>query len=78
LAGTPFFSKRGAGCIKKGASAPFFLKKGASAPFLREKEVPIKKMIPKCTTEISFGIGMVNMEKYRPIPTGKYRFDIQL
>jgi hypothetical protein len=40
LAGTPFFRKRGAGCIKKGAGAPFFLKKGAPAPFLREKGVP--------------------------------------
>jgi hypothetical protein len=49
LAGTPFFRKRGAGCIKKGVGAPFFLKKGASAPFLREKGVPAKKMIPKCT-----------------------------
>jgi hypothetical protein len=56
---------------------PFSLEKGASAPYLREKGVPTKKMIPKCTipTEISFGIGMVNTEKYRPIPTGKFRFD---
>jgi hypothetical protein len=34
--------------------------------------------IPKVPTEISFGIGMVNTKKYRPIPTGKYRFGIQL
>jgi hypothetical protein len=26
LAGTPFFRKRGAGCMKKGAGAPFLLK----------------------------------------------------
>jgi hypothetical protein len=29
-------------------------------------------------TEISFGIDMVNTEKYQPIPTGKYRFDTTL
>jgi hypothetical protein len=27
----------------------------------------------KVPTEFSFGIGMVNTEKYRPIPTEKYR-----
>ena len=43
LAGTPFFRKRGAGSMKKGAGAPFFLEKGAGAPFLREKGVPAKK-----------------------------------
>jgi hypothetical protein len=43
LAGTPFFRKRGAGCIKKGASAPFFPQKRAYASFLREKGVPAKK-----------------------------------
>jgi hypothetical protein len=26
-------------------------------------------LIPKILTELSFGIGMVNTEKYRPIPT---------
>jgi hypothetical protein len=30
-------------------------------------------LIPKILTEFSFGIGMVNTEKYRPIPTEKYR-----
>jgi hypothetical protein len=73
LAGIPFFRKRGAGCIEKGACAPFFLKKGASAPFLREIEFPAKKIVLKCT-----GIDMVNTEKYRTMPTGKYRFGIQL
>ncbi len=34
--------------------------------------------IPKVPTKITFGIGMVNIEKYRPIPTGKYRFGITL
>jgi hypothetical protein len=46
-AGTPFFRKRGAGCVEKGAGAPFILNKGANVPFLREKGVPAKKMIPK-------------------------------
>ncbi len=66
LAGTPFFRERGAGCIKKGAGAPFFLKKGASAPFLREKGVPTKKMIPKCTDRdfLQYRYG-----KYQEIPT---------
>ena len=70
LAGTPFFGKRGAGCIKKGAGAPFFLKKGASAPFLREKGVPAKKMIPKCTDQdfLWYRYG-----KYQEIPTDTNR-----
>ncbi len=88
MAGTPFFRKRGAGYIKKGAGspfflkkgaiAPFFLKKGAIAPFLREIGFPAKKSYLNVPTEISFGIDMVNTEKYRPIATGKYRFSIQL
>ena len=32
----------------------------------------------KVPTEFSFGIGMVNTEKYRPIPTEKYRPDTTL
>ncbi len=32
----------------------------------------------KVLTEIFSGIGMVNTEKYRPIPTKKYRFDTKL
>ncbi len=66
LAGTPFFHKRGAGCIKKGANAPFFLKKGASAPFLREIGFPAKKIIPKCTNRdfLRYRYG-----KYQEIPT---------
>jgi len=35
-------------------------------------------LIPKILTEFSFGIGMVNTEKYRPIPTEKYRLGKQL
>jgi hypothetical protein len=66
LTGTPFFHKRGAGCIKKGACAPLFLKKGTSATFLREKGVPAKKMIPKCTDRDFF---WYRYGKYREIPT---------
>jgi hypothetical protein len=45
---------------------PFSLKKRASAPFLREKGVPAKKMIPKCTDQdfLRYRYG-----KYREIPT---------
>jgi hypothetical protein len=50
-AGTPFFRKRGAGCIKKGAVSPFFLKKEAIAPFSREIGFPAEKIIPKCTAQ---------------------------
>ena len=35
-------------------------------------------MIPKILTEFSFGIGMVITEKFRPIPTEKYRLDTTL
>jgi hypothetical protein len=33
-------------------------------------------LIPKLLTEFPFGIGMVITEKYRPIPTKKYRDNI--
>jgi hypothetical protein len=49
LAETPFFHKRGAGCTKTGDGAPFFPQKGGQCPLFREKGVPTKKMIPKCT-----------------------------
>jgi hypothetical protein len=66
LAGTPFFRKRGAGCVKKGAGAPFFTQKGGQCPLLREKGVPAKKMIPKCTDRdfLRYQYG-----KYQEIPT---------
>jgi hypothetical protein len=51
----PFFQK-GVELLKKGAIAPLLRKKGGTAPFLY-RNVP---------TEFSFGIGMVNTEKYRP------------
>jgi hypothetical protein len=75
LAGTPFFRKRGAGCIKKGPVPPFSLKKGALAPSLREKGVPAKKMIPKCTDRdfLWYRYGkyreiMTNTDRKIPIP----------
>jgi hypothetical protein len=51
---------------KEGGEAPPLRKKGAPANFLRGF------LIPKILTEFSFGIGMVNTEKYRQIPTKKY------
>jgi hypothetical protein len=66
LVGTPFFHKRGLAVSKRGPVPPFFLKKGASAPFLREKGVPAKKMILKCTDRdfLRYRYG-----KYQEIPT---------
>ncbi len=46
-----FSAKGGLAVSKRGPLPPFFLKKGASAPFLRDKGVPAKKMIPKCTDQ---------------------------
>jgi hypothetical protein len=37
LAGTPFFCKRGVGCIKKGDGAPFFPQKGCQCPLFERK-----------------------------------------
>jgi hypothetical protein len=37
LAGTPFFRKRGAACIKKGAGAPLFPQKGGQCPLFEGK-----------------------------------------
>jgi hypothetical protein len=42
LAGNPFFLKMGAGPLKK----------GAMTPLSRKKEVPAKKIIPKCTEQV--------------------------
>ncbi len=50
---------------------PFSLKKGASAPFLREKGVPAKKMIPKCTDQ-NF-LRYRYSSKYQEIPTNTDR-----
>jgi hypothetical protein len=61
-----FSSKGGLAVSKRGPVPPFSLKKGASAPFLREKGVPAKKMIPKCTDQdfLRYRYG-----KYREIQT---------
>jgi hypothetical protein len=57
-----FSTKGGLAVSKRGPVPPFSLKKGASAPFLREKGVPAKKMIPKCTDQ-----------DFLPYQYGKYR-----
>ncbi len=49
--GLPFSTKGGLAVPKRGPVPPFSLKKGARAPFLKEKGVPAKKMIPKCTDQ---------------------------
>ena len=54
---------------------PLLRKKGAPANILRGSHQSFE---PKILTEFSFGIGMVNTEKYRPIPTEKYRLGMQL
>jgi hypothetical protein len=46
-----FSAKGGLAVSKRGPVPPFSLKKGARAPYLREKGVPAKKMIPKCTDQ---------------------------
>jgi len=67
---------------KKGGTAPFFIPKCTDRVLLRygignTGEIPTeyRPKIPNwyTTLEFSFGIGMVNTEKYRPIPTEKYR-----
>ena len=67
-----FFAKEG---TKRGPMPPLLRKKGAPANFLRGSHQSFE---PKILTEFSFGIGMVNTEKYRPIPTEKYRLGMQL
>jgi len=69
-----FFFKRSK-VYKEGAETPLLRKKGAPTIFLG---APAKFLIPKILTEFSFGIGMVNTEKYPLIPTEKYRLGIQI
>jgi hypothetical protein len=61
-----FSAKGGLAVSKRGPVPPFTLKKGACAPFSREKGVPAKKMIPKCTDRdfLWYWYG-----KYQEIPT---------
>jgi hypothetical protein len=66
LVETPFSIKRGLAVSKRGPLPPFSLKKVASAPFLREKWVPAKKMIPKCTDQDFL---WYQYDKYQEIPT---------
>jgi len=64
-----FFFKRRVKCTKRGPRPPLLRKKGAPANLLRGSR---QIFDTEKTTEFSFGIGMVNTEKYRPIPTEKY------
>jgi hypothetical protein len=61
-----FTAKGGLAVSKRGPVPPFSLKKRASAPFLREKGVPAKKMIPKCTDQDFLWYWY---DKYQEIPT---------
>jgi hypothetical protein len=65
-----FSAKGGLVVSKRGHRPPFFLKKGAVAPFLREKGVPAKKMIPKCTDRDFLRYRYGN---YQEIPTDTNR-----
>ena len=64
----PFFPKGGR-ASQKGSHCPPFEEKGGRCPLFLYRNVP---------TKFSFGIGMVNTEKYRPNTDRKYRIDIQL
>jgi hypothetical protein len=65
-----FSAKGGLAVSKRGLVSPLSLKKGASAPFFREKGIPAKKMIPKCTDRdfLRYWYG-----KYQEIPTNTDR-----
>jgi hypothetical protein len=94
LAGTPFKDFAGTLFLKNSAGIPFFLqkegevyKKGAEAPLLRKKGAPTNFLrgsrlsFDTDNTDrvfLWYGIGMVNTEKYRLIPTEKYRLGMQL
>ena len=69
--GNSFFSSKGGRSVQRGGRGPPFLGKRGLPPIVLG--APAKILIPKILTEFSFGIGMVNTEKYRPIPTEKYR-----
>ncbi len=63
-----YSSKRGLGCIKKGANALLLSEKGVSTKFT----------IPKSPTEFSFGIGTVNTGKIPTDTNQKYQITIKL
>jgi hypothetical protein len=69
--GNSFFSSKGGQSVQRGGRGPPFLGKRGLPPIFWG--APAKLLIPKILTEFSFGIGMVNTEKYRPILTKKYR-----
>ena len=62
--GNPFFSSKGGWSVQKGGRGPPFLGKRGLPPIFWG--APAKVLIPKILTEFS-------SEKYRPIPTKKYR-----
>jgi hypothetical protein len=77
ITGNSFFSSKGGQSVQqRGGRAPPFLGKRGLQPIFWG--APAKILIPKILTEFSFVFGMVNTEKYRPIPTEKYRLGIQL
>ena len=67
-----FFPRKGGRAPQKGGQCPpFEEKKGSTAPLILIE------------TKFSFGvpmvcISMVNTKQHRPIPTGKYQFDVQI
>jgi hypothetical protein len=68
LAGTHLFFKRGAVMHQKGGQCPLLEKRG----------FPAKFTIPKCTNRVFlwYSIGMVNTEKYQPIPAKKIQVEL--
>ncbi len=62
---------------KRGLVPPFSSKRGPLPPFWGKKGFPPKKSYRNVHTERQRfpSVSMVNTEKYRPIPTRKYRFD---
>ncbi len=73
-----FSAKGGLAVSKRGLFPPFSSKRRPLPPFRGKQGFPPKKSYRNVPPKISFGIDMVNTEKYRQIPTGKYRFGIQL
>jgi len=74
--GNSFFSSKGGWSVQRGGRGPPFLGKRGLLPIFWGATA--KFLIPKILTEFSFGIGMVNTEKYQPIPTEIYWLGIQL
>ncbi len=66
------FPRKRGWMYQKGGRCPLFPQKGGRCPLFEGKTSSRqKKWYRNVPTEISFGIGMENTKKYRPIPTGK-------